>query len=176
MPDSITGRTSKFGVEVLPYELVFYINGHVSSRLRYNSGLRNETNSFTCSDITKTVPMQVVLSFNTNVDNNEIPLPHENFVVNYFRCYKLMRGDSDTYHPAMFIHTANTCKVYPHIILGGTGCSAIVNTATTLWAEQDIVLDKGFELSAGTPFTARIIQHGDENPETSQLYISNCPH
>ena len=175
MSDSITGKTSRFGVEVLPYELVFYINGHVSSRLIYNSSLSNSTNSFTCSDITKTVPMQVVLSFNTIIYNNEIPLPHEDFVVNYFRCYKLKRGAVDTYQPVTFVHTGKTSNVYPHIVLGGSGCSAIVNTATALWAEQDIVLDKGFELSAGTPFSARIIQHGDENPEESPLYTSNCP-
>ena len=43
-----------------------------------------------------------------------------------------------------------------------------------VWAEQDIILDKGFTLSAGTAFSARVINHGDENPAESPLYIQNC--
>lgn len=42
---------------------------------------------------------------------------------------------------------------------------------TIVWAEQDIVLDKGFELSAGTSFSARVISV--PNPQSSQLYIQN---
>lgn len=175
MSDSITGKTSRFGVEVLPYEIVFYVNGQVTSRLIHDNNLGNTTNAFTCSDITKTVPMQVRLTFSTDVSNG-IPQPHEDFTVNYFRCYKLNRGNSDIYHPVVFVPSSESCKVYPHIVLGGTGYTATITSPTAIWAEQDIVFDKGFELSAGTAFSARVIRHGDENPEDSPLYISNCPH
>ncbi len=63
-------------------------------------------------------------------------------------------------------------KVYPHIILGGNGCSAYISTPTALWAEQDIVLDKGFELAPCTAFSARVIAVPD--PDHSPLYIQNC--
>lgn len=175
MSDSITGRPVRFGVEVLPYEIVFYVNRHVSSRLIHNSSLTNRTNSFTCSDITKTVPMNVMITFNTNVTEG-IPQPHEAFTVDYFKCYKLERGNIDTYHPSTFVPSSESCKVYPHVILGGTGCTATITSPTAVWAEQDIVLDKGFELSAETAFSARVIQHGDEDPEESPLYNNNCPH
>ncbi len=61
--------------------------------------------------------------------------------------------------------------VYPHVILGGEGHMANVTTSTAVWAEQDIVLDKGFELSAGTSFSARVISV--PNPQSLQLYIQN---
>lgn len=175
LTDSITGKTSRFGVEVLPYEIVFYVNGQVTSRLLHNSAIANSTNAFTCSDIIKTVPMEVRLTFNTDVSNG-IPQPQEDFVVNYFRCYKLVRSDIETYHPDTFTPSSESCKVYPHVILGGTGCTATIASPTAVWAEQDIVLDRGFELSAATAFSARVIQHGDEDPQESPLYISNCPH
>ena len=175
MSDSITGKTSVFGVEVLPRELVFYLNGNVTSRLVYDPSISNQTNAFTCSDITHTVPMEARLTFSVNVIDG-MPQPHEDFVVNYFRCYKLDRGETDTYHPTVFIPSSESSKVYPHVILGGTGCTAGVNSSTAIWAEQDIILDKGFELSAGTAFSARVIQHGNDNPEESPLYNRNCPH
>lgn len=175
LTDSITGKTSRFGVEVLPYEIVFYVNGQVTSRLLHSSSLANSTNAFTCSDITKTVPMEVMLTFSTDVSSG-IPQPHEDFVVNYFRCYKLVRGDTETYHPTAFTPSSESCKVYPHVILGGTGCTATITSSTAVWAEQDIILDKGFELSATTAFSARVIQHGDEDPQESPLYIGNCTH
>ena len=77
----------------------------------------------------------------------------------------------DTYHPTVFSPSVESTKVYPHVVLGGTGCSAIVSTPTAIWAEQDIILDKGFELSAGTSFSARVISV--PNPEDSDLYIKN---
>lgn len=175
LSDSITGKTSRFGVEVFPYEIVFYINGHVSSRLQYDPDKSEAGNTFTCSDITKTIPMQVRLTFNTFVQNG-IPQPHEDFTVNYFRCYKLSRGTVDTYHPTIFTPSEESCKVYPHVILGGTGYTANITSPTSVWAEQDIILDKGFSLAAGTEFCARVIYHGDENPATSPLYLQNCPH
>lgn len=169
-PDSITGKSSVFGVEILPEEVVFYINGHVSSHLRYNESitLPNIKNTFTCTDIVEMIPMHVLLTLTCDPTQTTIPLPNESTWFEYARCYKLERGCVETYHPTIFTPTNESTKVYPHIILGGTGCSANVNTATAIWAEQDIILDKGFELSAGTRFSARVISVPD--PEHSPLY------
>lgn len=106
-------------------------------------------------------------------DNGNMPQPHEDFIVNYIRCYKLDRGTIDTYNSINFVPTAASSKVYPHVILGGVGHTATINTPSAIWAEQSIILDKGFELSSGVSFSARIIQHGNDNPEDSPLYIGN---
>ncbi len=84
----------------------------------------------------------------------------------------LDRGDIDTYHPTIFSPSDESTKVYPHVILGGTGCVANVSSPTAIWAEQDIILDKGFQLSSNTAFSARVIKVPD--PEHSKLYIQNC--
>ena len=170
--DSITGKTIRFGVEVLPYEIVYYVNGHVSSHLIYKPEWANKYNIYTCSNIMKMIPMEIVLSFTLTVDNG-MPLPYEDFTAEYFRCYKLARGNQNTYHPLVFTPSAESCKVYPNVILGGTGYTAVIDTSTAIWAEQSIVLNKGFELQAGNTFSARVIKHGTENPETSPLYIGN---
>ncbi len=112
--------------------------------------------------------MHVLLTLTCDPTQTTIPLPNESTWFEYARCYKLERGCVETYHPTIFTPTNESTKVYPHIILGGTGCSANVNTATAIWAEQDIILDKGFELSAGTRFSARVISVPD--PEHSPLY------
>ena len=166
---------TRFGVEVLPYELVFYINGDVSSRLVYNRDYSNENNIFTCTDITRTIPMRIILSFTFNPVNGNMPQPDEDFAVEYFRCYKLARGSINTYNPSVFTPSAESRKVYPNIVLGGNGHTALINTSTAVWAEQSIVFDTGFELSSGVSFSARIINHGSENPATSPLYIINNP-
>lgn len=174
--DSITGRISVYGVEVLPREIVFYVNGHVTSHLRYDVELKNDWNTFTCSDVDEARGMEVFMTFTaTIVDDTSIagiPLPREDAWFDYFRLYKLEHGELDTYHPALFIPSNESTKVYPHVVLGGSGCTANVSTNTAIWAEQDIILDKGFELSPNTSFSARVISVPD--PEHSQLYIQNC--
>lgn len=176
-PDSIMGKTSRFGVEVLPYEIVWYINGRVSSHLVYsdNNAATNSFSMFTCSDIMKMRPMYIILSFNFTPDtiNNTVPSPYEDFTVEYFRCYKMERGWQNTYHPSVFTPSAESCKVYPNVILGGSGYTAVVNTSTAVWAEESIILDEGFTLTAGNTFSARIIKHGTETPSSSPLYIGN---
>lgn len=172
--DSITGKSSVFGVEILPEEVVFYINGHVSSHLRYNSDASsfNTWNTFSCSDIEQMLPMRILLTLTCDPTQTNLPLPHESAWFEYFRCYKLDRGGVETYHPVVFIPSDESTLVYPHVIIGGTGCTANVTVPTALWAEQDIILDKGFELSASTPFSARVISV--PKPEISPLYKQNC--
>lgn len=173
--DSITGKTTRFGVEVLPYEIVFYINGRVSSHLVYKYEKANSVNIYTCSNIMRMIPMYITMTFIVNVDNG-MPQPYEDFTVNYFRCYKMARGNQNTYHPLVFTPSAESCKVYPNVILGGDGYTATVNTSTAVWAEQTIILDKGFEIPAGVTFSARRIKHGWDNAATSPLYIGNYTH
>lgn len=172
-PDSITGKTTVFGAEILPEEVVFYINGQVSSHLRYtdNQGLFDSINTFTCSDIEEMMKMQVRLTMNCDKRITAIPQPHEPARFGYFRYYRLERGSMETYHPTVFSPSAETTMVYPHVILGGTGCTANITTPTAVWAEQDIVLDKGFQVSAGTAFSARVINVPDA--ERSPLYKQN---
>lgn len=171
--ESITGRVSVFGVEILPEETVFYINGHVTSHVKHHNGWENSWNTFTCTDNEEMIPMKIVLDMAFPSDQEEIPIPHEDSWFEYFRYYKLQRGSLDTYHPTVFIPSPESTMVYPHVILGGDGFQASVNTSTAIWAEQDIVLDKGFELSANTSFSARVISV--PNPESSPLYLQTCP-
>ncbi|MBQ8959008.1 MAG: hypothetical protein IJ057_11030 [Bacteroidales bacterium] len=65
-------------------------------------------------------------------------------------------------------------KVYPHVVLGGTGYEANISSKAAIWAEQDIILGAGFELSANTPFSARVISV--PNPTSSDLYKQYCQH
>lgn len=118
------------------------------------------------------IPMYAILEMMATKDGLQegtFPLPYDSCKFDYFRCFKLSRGSVDTYHPTAFIPSDESTKVYPHVILGGTGCTAQISTSTAIWAEQDIILDKGFELSAGTPFSARVISV--PNPTNSPLYI-----
>lgn len=173
-PDSITGKTIVFGAEILPEEVVFYINGHVSSHLKYHpSPIQDSLNPlYTCTDIEEMIEMHALLTLTCDPTQTSIPLPQESALFEYFRCYKLERGDVNTYHPTVFIPSDESTKVYPHVIIGGSGCTAVVNTSTAVWAEQDILLDKGFEVPVGTTFSARVISV--PNPESSPLYIQNC--
>lgn len=166
-----SGQEATFGVEILPHEIVFYVNGHVTSHLRYNNELANSWNTFTCTDVDEMIPMVSILEMMATIDGLQggaFPLPYDSCKFDYFRCYKLSRGSVDNYHPTVFIPSEESAKVYPHVILGGTGCTAQINTSTAIWAEQDIILDKGFELSAGTLFSARVISVPD--PANSPLY------
>lgn len=170
--DSITGRPSVFGVEILPREIVFYINGRVTSHIKFHDGWQNNWNTYTCTDIEEMLRTVIIFNLSCPATQTSIPLPHESATFKYFRCYKLDRGDIDTYHPTIFSPSDESTKVYSHVILGGTGCVASVSSPTAIWAEQDIILDKGFELSAGTSFSARVISVPDH--EDSDLYIRNC--
>lgn len=172
-PDSITGRPFVFGAEILPKEVVFYINGHVTSHLKFHEeeAWANSWNTFTCTDIEEMIPMKFKLTLNCDSCCIRIPQPHEPAWFNYARFYKLERGSLNTYHPTIFTPSAESTKVYPHVILGGEGCTATVNTPTAVWAEQDIVLEKGFVVTEGTSFSARVIQVPD--PQNSPLYVNN---
>ena len=169
---SISGDSLVFGAEILPHEIVFYINGKVSSHVKYKENMYNDWNTFTCTDIDELIGMHVILSLTCAPSQQTIPSPIESAWFDYFRCYKLIRGTVDTYHPTVFTPSNESTKVYPHVVLGGSGHVANIATSTAIWAEQDIVLDKGFELSANTSFSARVISV--PNPETSTLYIQNC--
>lgn len=169
-PQFITGDSLVFGVEVLPNELVYYINGRVTSHVKYDETLFNDWNTYTCTDILELHHMKLILSFTCHTSDNDPLLPEQSTWFDYVNSYKLERGDAETYHPTTFIPSDESTKVYPHVILGGTGCTANVNTSTAIWAEQDIVLDKGFELSANTPFSARVISV--PNTTHSDLYIN----
>ncbi len=173
-PDSISGKTVVFGAEILPEEVVFYINGHVSSHLRFdeNPDHYNHWNTFTCTDIEEMIPMKMILSLTCDSTTTTIPQPYESSWFDYVMCYKLERGDDNTYHPSVFSPSNESTKVYPHVVLGGVGHTANVSTPTAIWAEQDIILDKGFQLSSNTAFSARVIKVPD--PEHSKLYIQNC--
>ena len=174
LQDSITGQSYVFGVEILPEEVVFYINGEVTSRLMFtdNHSIVDASNNYTCTDIEEMIAMHLVLSLTCDGNQNTIPLPQEPAWFDYVRCYKLERGSVNTFHPLVYSISNESTKVYPHVILGGTGCTAVVNYPSAVWAEQDIVLDKGFQLSANTPFSARVISV--PSPETSELYKQNC--
>ena len=113
----------------------------------------------------------IIISLTCPSTESTIPLPHESAFFKYFRCYKLEKGDVDTYHPTVFTPSDESTKVYSHVVLGGTGCVANVSAPSAIWAEQDIIFDKGFELSANTAFSARVISVPD--PMNSELYKHN---
>ncbi len=172
--DSITGKDFVFGAEILPEEVVFYVNGHVTSHLVFNEDpLKfNKWNTFTCTDIEEMIHMRLILSLTCDGDQTSIPMPHQPSWFDYVRCYKLDRGTLNTYHPTVYSVSEESTKVYPHVILGGTGCTAVINSPSAVWAEQDIVLDKGFELAPNTSFSARVIKI--PNADDSELYKQNC--
>lgn len=170
--DSITGKSSVFGVEILPGEVVFYINGRVTNHVKFHDGWENDWNTYTCTDIEEMIRTKIKLTLTCPKSQTTVPIPKESAIFKYFRCYKLERGDSDTYHPLVFYPSEESSKVYPHVVLGGTGYEANISSNAAIWAEQDIILGTGFELSANTPFSARVISV--PNPTYSDLYIQYC--
>ena len=154
-------------------ELVGYKAKYVTSHLKYTEDTTsvNSWNSYTCTHIEEMIPVLIKLIMNCYPGTKILPQPNEPACFSYFKYYRLERGDTDTYHPTVFTPSNESTKVYPHIILGGTGCTANITTSTAIWAEQDIVFDKGFEVAAGTSFSARVINV--PNPGSSPLYKQN---
>lgn len=170
--DSITGKSSVFGAEILPGEVVFYINGRVTNHVKFHDGWENDWNTYTCTDIEEMIRTKIKLTLTCPKTQTTVPLPQETTLFKYFRCYKLERGDADTYHPLVFNPSEESSKVYPHVVLGGAGYEANISSKAAIWAEQDIILGAGFELSANTPFSARVISV--PNPTHSDLYKQYC--
>jgi len=167
-----TARWATFAVEWLPKEITFYIDGHITSRLVYNPAWAHNSNIFTCGKIENAVRQRIQLSYSLRDTIVNSSLLNEEFKVDYVRCYKLKEGFNYEYWPTSFsMSDPYIFRVHKKLRLGGAGRTAFINTSTniTLWAKEEIVFEKGFEVSAGTPFTARRI---DTDP---QLFIDYSP-
>jgi len=95
---------------------------------------------------------------NTAIDT--LPDPVESFTVFYLRSYKLREGYASEYWPSAFSMTdPYIFRVHQSLRLGGVGHTAIIpaDENITVWARDSILLDKGFQVSGGTQFTARTI-------------------
>ncbi len=169
-----------FGVEWFPKQIYIYLNGKVSAAFKYttdqsvidlrkNFGPCVEYSEFTCVDLDSTIAMLIRLSLSLRKDSADLRYP---FNIDYVRTYKLQDG-LDDYWPVSFDLTDNELfKVHENLQLAGDSThSAIVPARNniSLWATNSIVLDKGFLLTPGSNFTARIIE---DHP---QLYNITSP-
>lgn len=162
-PSSFVGDTIVFAIEWLPEELNYYINGTLVSPVRYSSDAAyyNDTKSvYTCTDFKYALPQWVQLSLALNTAIDTLPDPVESFTVFYLRSYKLREGYASEYWPSAFSMTdPYIFRVHQSLRLGGVGHTAIIpaDENITVWARDSILLDKGFQVSGGTQFTARTI-------------------
>jgi len=160
---NFVGVESIYAIEWLPYELNYYLNGNLTSAVRYttNPDYYSSTQSqYTCADYINAIPqwLQLSLSLNTWVNPNSNLFA--GFDILYVKSYKLVKGFDYEFWPISFSMTnQDMFKVHKSVRLGGTHHSAVIPSGEniTMWATDGIVLDKGFLLSGNTEFTARVI-------------------
>lgn len=164
--ESWRGKETTFAVEWLPEEVYFYVNGVITSAARYtenNSFLDDtspKTSHFVCQDIVDQLPQKIQISLSLSGLVSTYPDLSESFDVEYIRSYKLLEGYNYQYWPASFnINNSTMFKVHKSIKLGGDFHSAVIpeNEDITIWAKEEIILDKGFTVSGNTNFAARVI-------------------
>jgi beta-glucanase (GH16 family) len=153
-----------FGVEWLPNEIHFYINGRISESVRYTTNLDwvdkkiPSASNFTCIDLLYALPQRILLSLSLMKANADLS---GDFKINYVRSYKLQEGEPGVYWPKSFSLTnPDMFKVHQSIKLGGDQMhSAIIAPGNdiTLWASDCIIMDKGFTVLPGGQFVARTI-------------------
>ncbi|MDR2083647.1 MAG: family 16 glycosylhydrolase [Bacteroidales bacterium] len=161
------GIWATFAVEWLPNEITFFINGNITSRIVHtdNEGMISNNNIFTCVDIDNAIRQKIQLSYSLVDTITDLSLLNETFKVDYVRSYKLKEGFNYEYWPMSFsMSDPHIFKVHKKLRLGGTGHTANINTSEniTLWAKEEIVFEQGFEVSANTKFTVRVIETDPE--------------
>ncbi|MBC8315018.1 MAG: family 16 glycosylhydrolase [Bacteroidales bacterium] len=164
---SYVGQENIFAVEWLPEEIHFYINGNLTSSIKYTTNscyynYPNPDNSYyTCTEFKYATPQKFQISLSLNLEANPNPLLTQGFEIDYIRSYKLTEGYNYEFWPASFsMSNPDMFKVHKSVRLGGPGHSAIIPPGVniTLWGKEGIILDQGFTLSPGTDFTARTIK------------------
>lgn len=175
--ESHLGKTYLMGIEWLPSEINWYINGDCVFSQKFTTSTdlidldgRSPT-EFTCINLPDIHAIKLWFStgiFKAPADQFDGTL----YDVDYIHMYKLQPGDS-VYHPAFFdMSDAKLFKVNGKLTLGGEGYSAFIVPANskknTFWATNEIVLDKGFETAPGAKFTARVIR---DHPDLYNLSI-----
>jgi beta-glucanase (GH16 family) len=152
-----------FAVEWLPEEMHFYVNRHLTKSVKFaeQSTFQIDVKSdFTCTHFLNAIGQYIQLSLGVNSLITQYPDVSQGFVIEYIHSYKLVEGFNYEYWPTSFsMNDPNMFKVHKSIRLGGTGKTAVIPTGQniTIWAEDGIILDKGFTVSGNTTFAARNI-------------------
>lgn len=168
LDDVFIGKENVFAVEWLPEELNFYLNGRITSSVRYTnlSYIVGPSTGFTCVDFSYGIKQQIQLSLSLSNLVSTYPNLSEHFEVDYYRTYKLQEGFNYQYWPNSFsILDADLFKVNKSLKLGGDiNHTAIIPSGEniTVWAKESIILDKGFTLNPNTIFNARVIKTDGE--------------
>ena len=171
-----TGRDITFGIEWLPYEINYYINGQVTACAKYTTdgsvispGMYVPRSEFSCVQFDKAMPQKIELSLSLWYPTSNLSEPFE---IYYIHAYKLQDGFNYTYWPLSINPTdAYLSKVHKDVILGGNGHNGEVPQGSNIniWAHNSVTLNSGFEVSAQTAFTARTVR---SEPE---LFIQTGP-
>ncbi len=163
---SYVGQWVTFGVEWLPNEINYLINGQVTTCMRYTNNSNYyaypnpDQSPFTCTDYPFAIPQKIQISLSLYLSPNPNPNLSEYFNIDYIRSYKLEEGFNYEYWPYTFSLTDfNMFKVHQSVRLGGEGHTAIIPSGEniTIWGKESVILDKGFTLNTGTRFVARTI-------------------
>ncbi|HNQ69320.1 MAG TPA: family 16 glycosylhydrolase [Bacteroidales bacterium] len=156
-----------FAVEWLPEELHFYVNGNLTKSVKFAEESEvpyNIKSDFTCTHFLNAMEQYLQISLGVNSLISQYPDVSQGFVIDYIHSYKLVEGYNYEYWPTSFsMNDPEMFKVHQSIRLGGIGKTAIIPTGQniTIWAEEGIILDKGFTVSGSTTFAARNIATTD---------------
>lgn len=163
-------RTYLIGIEWLPMEVNWYINGDCVFSQKFTSSIElfnidpGNSTEFACIDFADFHPIK--LWFSTGIFREPSDQYDGKFYdVDYIHGYKLQRGESE-YHPVIFdMNNPSLFKVHDTLTLGGGGYSPFIVPANgkrnTFWASGEIILDIGFETEPGARFSARVISIHD---------------
>lgn len=167
----LRGRTIVFAVEWFPYEVNFYIDGdvHTSFRFTDDEGKVSPINwpwgspsEYVCTLFQNAIGQWIQLSFALR-EHTDRTLTYD---IEYLHAYKLVDGGDDFYWPD-FLHLKDPTlsQVHSSIKIGGDNkhLGRIPSDShINLWATDNILLDKGFECSSESSFTARVIKVSDD--------------
>jgi hypothetical protein len=160
--------TIVWGVEWLPTEINFFINGNWCNGFKF----ANSTNCinpyqygnpglFTCVDFTYALPQWFQLSLALNYFDGYPPINlSEGWAIDWIRSYKLIQTNLNYWPASISLSDPLLAKVHLSVRVGGDGNHSGVipaNSNLTLWSKSHILLDKGFAIGTGTSLTLRAI-------------------
>jgi len=151
-------------VEWLPTEINFYVNGHWTNGFKYTYNQSfisppmpyTERSIFTCVDFTYACPQNVQLSLSLT-DTLLTPIINRGFEIDWIRAYKLIQGVPEYWPSSILLSDNELVKVHSTVRFGGpvNNGNVPLNSKITVWAKNEIFLDKGFTLNSGCRFEAR---------------------
>ncbi|MCK9204899.1 MAG: family 16 glycosylhydrolase [Bacteroidales bacterium] len=171
-----TNQDIIFGLEWLPTEINFFVNGLLTNSYKYTDidewvspGNYPDRSVFTCVDFTNGVAQYIFLSLSLNPYDPPINLA-QGWSLDWVRSFKLVQGFNYEWNPNYIsLNDPNLTRVHKVVKIGGYGHSGDipVNSNITLWGEDYVYLDENFSLPPETEFTVRAIVTAPE------LFYSN---